>query len=52
MKNRWFPILMTLLIAFPIMSCSLQQGSLEDTIYEPQQKRIHQGVNVSLRKSA
>ncbi len=50
MKNRWFPILMTLLIAFPIMSCSVQQGSLEDTIYEPQQKRIHQDVNVSLRK--
>ncbi len=50
MKNRSFPILMTLLIAFPIMSCSLPQGSLEDTIYEPQQKRPHQDVNVSLRK--
>ena len=50
MKNRSFPILMTLLIAFPFMSCSLQQNSLEDTIYEPQQKRIHQDVNVSLRK--
>ncbi len=50
MKNRSFPILMTLLIAFPIMSCSLQQGSLEGPIYEPQQKRPHQDVNVSLRK--
>ncbi len=50
MKNRLFPILATLLIAFPIMSCSLQQGSLEGPIYEPQQKRPHQGVNVSLRK--
>ncbi len=50
MKNRSFPILMTLLIAFPFMSCSLQHNSLEDTIYEPRQKRIHQDVNVSLRK--
>ena len=41
---------MTLLIAFPIISCSLPQGSLEDTIYEPQQKRPYQDVNVSLRK--
>ena len=46
MKNSLYSILMTLLIVFPIMSCSLPQDSLKGS----QQKHIHQDVNVDLRK--
>ena len=50
MINRLFSIWMTLLIAFPFMSCSLPQDSLKGSQQMAQQKRIHQDVNVSQRK--
>ena len=50
MINRLFSIWMTLLIAFPFMSCSLPQDSLKGSQQVSQQKRNHQDVNVSQRK--
>ena len=50
MKNSLYSILMTLLIVFPIMSCSLPQDSLKGSQQVAQQKRIHQDMNVSLEE--
>ena len=50
MKSMLPSILIALCIALPFLACSLPQDSLNSSQQVPQQKPIHQDVNVSLRK--
>ena len=50
MKSMLPSILVALCIALPFLACSLPQDSLNSSQQVPQQKRINQDVNVSLRK--
>lgn len=50
MKNRFFSILMGLIVAFSFMACSLPQDTLNGSQQVLRQKRIHQGVKVDTGK--